>query len=67
MDAGQIVQQKKIRMRKLWECFQRDELLTHAEEVHNNSHVMTYLCITCDEEFSNESAFKMHMARDHRI
>jgi DNA-directed RNA polymerase subunit RPC12/RpoP len=43
----------------------RDELLKHAEKIHNKE--TTYLCITCDEEFNNESSFRMHMARDHRI
>jgi DNA-directed RNA polymerase subunit RPC12/RpoP len=43
----------------------RDELLTHAAELHNKK--TTYLCITCDEEFRSESSFRMHMARDHKI
>jgi DNA-directed RNA polymerase subunit RPC12/RpoP len=43
----------------------REDLLKHADEDHNKN--TTYLCITCDESYSTESSFKMHMARDHRI
>jgi DNA-directed RNA polymerase subunit RPC12/RpoP len=43
----------------------REELLKHAEEKHDKK--TTYQCITCDEEFASEPAFRMHMARDHRI
>jgi DNA-directed RNA polymerase subunit RPC12/RpoP len=43
----------------------RDDLIKHAEEKHNKK--TTYLCITCDEEFSNEPSFRLHMARDHKI
>jgi DNA-directed RNA polymerase subunit RPC12/RpoP len=43
----------------------REALLLHAEEQHNKA--TTYQCITCDEDFNNESTFKMHMARNHKI
>lgn len=43
----------------------RDDLLKHVREVHDGK--STYLCITCDESFDSEPAFKLHMARDHRI
>jgi len=39
--------------------------MRHADDMHNKK--TTYLCLTCDEEFNKESAFRMHMARDHRI
>jgi DNA-directed RNA polymerase subunit RPC12/RpoP len=44
---------------------EREDLLRHAEEAHDKK--TTYMCITCDEDFENESTFKMHMAREHRI
>jgi len=43
----------------------RDKLLKHADKIHDKN--ATYLCITCDESFSSESSFRMHMARDHKI
>jgi DNA-directed RNA polymerase subunit RPC12/RpoP len=43
----------------------REDLLKHAQDLHDKK--TTYLCITCDESFENESSFRMHMARDHRI
>jgi len=43
----------------------REDLLKHAQDLHDKK--TTYLCITCDESFANESSFRMHMARDHRI
>jgi len=43
----------------------RDDLLKHVREAHDGE--STYLCITCDESFDSESAFRLHMARDHRI
>ena len=44
---------------------EREDLLKHAEEIHDKN--TTYLCITCDESFENESSFRMHMIRNHKI
>ncbi len=43
----------------------RDELVKHAQDVHDKK--TTYLCITCDESYENESSFMLHMAREHRV
>jgi DNA-directed RNA polymerase subunit RPC12/RpoP len=43
----------------------RFQLLEHAEDAHNKN--TTYSCITCDESFSSESSFKLHMVRDHKL
>ena len=43
----------------------RDDLIKHAQDVHDKK--TSYLCITCDESFENESSFRMHMARNHKI
>jgi hypothetical protein len=43
----------------------RDELVKHARDIHDGK--TDYLCITCEESFENESSFRMHMARNHKI
>ena len=43
----------------------REDVIMHVREKHAGK--STFLCITCDESFDSESAFKLHMARDHRI
>ncbi len=43
----------------------REDLLKHAEEIHDKNTI--YQCITCEEDFENESSFRMHMIRNHKI
>ncbi len=44
---------------------EREQLLDHADKVHQKKTI--YMCITCDESFDKESAFSMHVARDHKL
>jgi hypothetical protein len=43
----------------------REDLLKHAQDIHDKK--TTYLCLTCDESYENESSFRLHMVREHKI